>query len=322
VSGNVLDNDSNTGGEDVELTATLLTDPDDLPGTLVLNEDGTFTFTPDAGFSGPVSAVYKACGGNPETCAIATLYILVEPAPISPIIINSVTVNEASDWAVFEVSGEAGQLVSLDVNQGSGEGFADLGENPAIEYWNGSEWVAYTPGGLVSIPAEGPLYVRVNIVAEQDEPFEGPETFVLVATNASGTPAEGTGTIVDDGTGDYWIGDATEPATAAELAAAGIVLDDDRVTEFLVEQNYPNPFRGQTTIPVHLPEISTILIQIFDIEGKLIDELSNGQLYPIGIHQIIWNARNLASGVYIYRVIARGESGRTYSKSITLTLIN
>jgi gliding motility-associated-like protein len=86
VSGNVLDNDLNTGGEDIELTAKLVTDPKDIPGILVFNEDGTYTFTPTPGFSGPVEVVYTVCGGDPfESCATATLFIdvqkLVTPQP-------------------------------------------------------------------------------------------------------------------------------------------------------------------------------------------------------------------------------------------------
>jgi hypothetical protein len=117
----------------------------------------------------------------------------------------------------------------LSVDQENGLGYANLGINPAIEYWDGSAWVVYTAGDQVAIPLVGPLYVRVNIIAEQDDEFEGAETFKLVATNTSGTPAEGTATIIDDGTGDYWVDDAITAATPAELTTAGIVLDDDRV---------------------------------------------------------------------------------------------
>jgi hypothetical protein len=73
--------------------------------------------------------------------------------------------------------------------------------------------------------------VRVAIAPEQDVAIDGPETFRLVATNTGGTASaatDGLAFIRDDGTGDYWIGDATAPASPAQLAAARIVLDDDR----------------------------------------------------------------------------------------------
>ncbi|WP_188444652.1 Ig-like domain-containing protein, partial [Belliella aquatica] len=82
-TGNVLANDSNTD-PDAELTASLVTDPATLPGTLVFNADGTYTFTPDAGFAGPLEVVYTVCDdATPASCATATLHILVEPAPVA-----------------------------------------------------------------------------------------------------------------------------------------------------------------------------------------------------------------------------------------------
>jgi gliding motility-associated-like protein len=84
VSGNVLSNDINTGTltSTNALVATLLTGPTSSQGTLVFNSDGTYNFTPAAGFSGPVDIVYEVCGGTPVTCAKATLHILVDPVPV------------------------------------------------------------------------------------------------------------------------------------------------------------------------------------------------------------------------------------------------
>ena len=54
-------------------------------GTLVLAADGSYTFTPVAGFTGPVNFVYITCdNGVPQACASATLYVLVSPAPPTP----------------------------------------------------------------------------------------------------------------------------------------------------------------------------------------------------------------------------------------------
>ncbi len=48
----------------------------------MLNSDGTFTFTPVNGFTGPVSFVYTTCdNGTPQACASATLYITVSQVP-------------------------------------------------------------------------------------------------------------------------------------------------------------------------------------------------------------------------------------------------
>ena len=80
VTGNVLTNDINSGN--ASLTASLISGPTNAQGTFTMNADGTYTFTPTAGFTGPVDITYKACDGStPPVCSTATLHILVEPNP-------------------------------------------------------------------------------------------------------------------------------------------------------------------------------------------------------------------------------------------------
>ena len=82
VSGNVLLNDNNTAG--APLTASIVTGPTASQGTFTLNADGSYTFVPAPGFSGPVIITYKACDGStPPICAINILEILVTPAPVA-----------------------------------------------------------------------------------------------------------------------------------------------------------------------------------------------------------------------------------------------
>ena len=76
IAGNVLDNDSDPEGDDQTVNTTPVVDVDN--GTLVLNEDGTFTYTPDDGFTGTDSFVYSVCDdGDPQACDQATVYITV-----------------------------------------------------------------------------------------------------------------------------------------------------------------------------------------------------------------------------------------------------
>ena len=81
VSGNVLTNDKTSTG--LTLSASVVNGPNAAQGVFVLNSDGSYTFTPAPGFSGPVIITYKACdGSNPPICAINTLEILVTPPPV------------------------------------------------------------------------------------------------------------------------------------------------------------------------------------------------------------------------------------------------
>jgi gliding motility-associated-like protein len=78
IIGNVLTNDINSASG--TLTATLVNGPTSAQGTFTMNANGSFTFTPTVGFSGPVDIVYEVCSATPVDCAKATLHILVDPA--------------------------------------------------------------------------------------------------------------------------------------------------------------------------------------------------------------------------------------------------
>jgi hypothetical protein len=114
-----------------------------------------------------------------------------------PLTVNQIEVSESSPFAVFTVTGEPGQRVTLALESGSGTVGTDTGS--ALQYFDGTAWRDYTPGSVVAIPPGGKtLLVRVAIV--NDTPLEGPESFRLVATNTSGAAARGTATVFDDGT--------------------------------------------------------------------------------------------------------------------------
>lgn len=77
-------------------------------------------------------------------------------------------------------------------------------------------------------------------------------------------------------------------------------------------QNYPNPFNPLTTIRYYLPEKSNVILEIFNISGKRIACLVD-KLQTKGFHTIDWggidkNGRNVASGIYIYRLTAGNNS--------------
>jgi hypothetical protein len=72
--------------------------------------------------------------------------------------------------------------------------------------------------------------------------------------------------------------------------------------------NYPNPFNPETTISFSLKEPAMVSIQIFNVQGKLVNTLVNEER-TAGNYTVIWNGkdsggRNVASGVYYYRMRA------------------
>jgi len=77
---------------------------------------------------------------------------------------------------------------------------------------------------------------------------------------------------------------------------------------FRLEQNYPNPFNPVTRIGFTLPERSRVLIRVFDILGREVATLLDGDLEP-GSHFLDWDAGAYAGGVYYCRLSAGGHTG-------------
>lgn len=70
---------------------------------------------------------------------------------------------------------------------------------------------------------------------------------------------------------------------------------------FQVFQNYPNPFNAVTTIQYDLPQASVVNIDIYNILGRKVKTLIS-KIQPAGYHQVIWNADDISSGLYFYRI--------------------
>ncbi len=76
--------------------------------------------------------------------------------------------------------------------------------------------------------------------------------------------------------------------------------------KFGLNQNYPNPFNPTTEISFSLPEASTIVLEVFNINGQKVDLLASGS-FTSGNHTVTWDATNKPSGIYFYRLTA-GEN--------------
>ena len=80
----------------------------------------------------------------------------------------------------------------------------------------------------------------------------------------------------------------------------GEALREDEIAR--LEDNYPNPFNPTTTIPYVLPETSDVRLDIYNVSGQLVQTLVNEQ-QPEGRYEQQFNASQLASGMYFYRLI-------------------
>jgi len=73
--------------------------------------------------------------------------------------------------------------------------------------------------------------------------------------------------------------------------------------EYLLSQNFPNPFNPVTSIEYTLPMASEIVLMIYNIRGENVVRLIEGG-QSAGYHSVVWDASNVSSGIYFYRLQA------------------
>jgi len=75
---------------------------------------------------------------------------------------------------------------------------------------------------------------------------------------------------------------------------------------FEVEQNYPNPFNPTTTFKFTIPNGGAWKLGVYNITGQLVESFSG--VSESGYETVVWDASNLSSGIYFYRVTTEEHS--------------
>ncbi len=100
-------------------------------------------------------------------------------------------------------------------------------------------------------------------------------------------------------------GDANySPQSGTGLLTFTLTVVDNALNipaKFDLLQNYPNPFNPTSTIRYDIPKTTLVNISVFDMLGRKINTLVNEQKNP-GHYEIVFDAREFASGIYIYRI--------------------
>jgi hypothetical protein len=113
------------------------------------------------------------------------------------------------------------------------------------------------------------------------------------ASVASGTYAYRLKQIDNDGTFEY-------------SSEAEITLSVPKV--LALNQNYPNPFNPSTTINFTLAEDSHVSLRVFDMLGREVATLANSEMKAVEVHNVLFDASRLSSGLYFYRLDAGKSS--------------
>jgi hypothetical protein len=79
-------------------------------------------------------------------------------------------------------------------------------------------------------------------------------------------------------------------------------------TEYQLSQNYPNPFNPSTRINFSLPFESSVRLSVFNILGQEVKVLVDNQIKSIGSYNLTFDAKDLPSGIYFYRLTASSTS--------------
>lgn len=109
----------------------------------------------------------------------------------------------------------------------------------------------------------------------------------------------------DEGTFRYANQDWTVTFERGEVTSSG--RETEIPNEVALDQNYPNPFNPSTTIQYELPNNTDVTLTVYDVLGQKVATLVDENV-EAGTHEVNFNASELSSGVYIYRLQAGDQT--------------
>ncbi len=102
--------------------------------------------------------------------------------------------------------------------------------------------------------------------------------------------------------------------TAIKFYKSGVGIKDvivNQPKEYSLMQNYPNPFNPTTNISFTLPTRAKVNLVVYNMLGQNVANIVNNQFVENGYHNFQWDASNLPSGIYFYRLEIVGQSSLT-----------
>ena len=118
---------------------------------------------------------------------------------------------------------------------------------------------------------------------------------------------QGTFTVTGDQASGTWSALIFGASDAGNWGPISVSTDVEIKTEipiqFFLYQNYPNPFNPSTKIKFALPKTGEVKIEVFNTLGQKVAMLINKTM-PNGYHEVEFNAQDLPSGVYVFKIMA------------------
>ncbi len=277
---------------------------------------------------------YASAGGNvtftgPAASGARTYQLLIHDT-----LLTAVRGRKLTGLAWRLPSSATGPWPSSDITYGNFEVFLSGSVPPANRSLTFSDNVV----GPQTRVRTGALPVQANTYASGSNPNEwGPEikfaawtytgghllveirhtgfTGTSRSVDAAGTSVAGYGSLFSA----LWQSSVT-PTTGLQgnFAITRLTSDDSSVVSvgepelnvpgsFALQQNYPNPFNPATVITYQLPSPGHVTLKIYDLLGLEVVTLVN-EVQDAGVKSITWNASDLPSGLYLYRLTAGNYS--------------
>ena len=128
---------------------------------------------------------------------------------------------------------------------------------------------------------------------------------VIVVANVDGDPADEV--LYTQGYSRGNANDDPMPLIILDLQFTPVSVEKETdvvPSQFFVDQNYPNPFNPSTQIKFGITEAANIDLRVYDALGREVAVLISNQFMGAGSYNVTFDASNLASGTYVYRMTA------------------
>lgn len=192
-------------------------------------------------------------------------------------------------------------IVNVGGNNDSGTVFVSV---PAVKLYSNKAKFSAT---ISPAPSQGSVIFRFKNKTSnnsQDSLTAYPDSLRLTIRTSGGV-TQGVYTVTVQGNGPN--GTPVHRRTITlNVGPTGIVSTGSGIpSDYMLYQNFPNPFNPTTSVKFSVPKSGMVKLMIYDMSGKMVQELVNQQLNA-GSYSILVNAANLSSGTYFCKIEADG----------------